>query len=263
VVGMPGCLPCRPSPSASTTSVSTHPSGSRCPAVRCPAVRCPDIWLPRLRSLCPAVWCPARPASSLSRVQPSGVRPSARRIRRVPRQPGGGALGDTLVRRGNPHAWNESSSMWSGPVPAARSMARVGLDAGTAAEVVCRPAGERLPRTWPGCARAGWLRPTDQGGQTAARAPIASDCARQGCWLKRDVPAPAAWLPPWLERDYSPWLSWSLTPAWTGSAGPTSLTARMGARPQRGPGVQGVLQARRQQRFDLREWWWARQGLNL
>ena len=208
-----------------------------------------------------------RLVSSPSGVQPvrgPAVRcPSARRIRRVPRQPGGGALGDTSVRRGNPHAWNESSSMWSGPVPAARSTARVGLDAGTAAEVVWRPAGERLPPTWPGCARAGWLRPTDQGGQTAARAPIASNCARQGCWLKRDVPAPAAWLPPWLERDYSPWLSWSLTPAWTGSAGPTSLTARMGARPQRGPGVQGVLQAWRQQRFDLREWWWARQGLNL
>jgi hypothetical protein len=47
-----------------------------------------------------------------------------------------------------------------------------------------------------------------------------------GCWLKRDLPAPAAWLPSWLERDYPPWWSWSLTPAWTGSAGPTSLTAR-------------------------------------
>jgi hypothetical protein len=75
-----------------------------------------------------------------------------------------------------------------------------------------------------GLCSGGWLRPTDQGGQTAARAPIASDCARQGCWLKRDVPAPAAWLPSWLERDYAPWLSWSMTPAWTGSAGPTSLT---------------------------------------
>ena len=35
------------------------------------------------------------------------------------------------------------------------------------------------------------------------------------------------------------------------------------ARPQRGPGMQRARPARHRQRFDLREWWWARQGLNL
>jgi hypothetical protein len=76
------------------------------------------------------------------RVHHVGVHPSVRvRVSsravsvRPPSHPSGPAsarrrrLGDTLVRRGNPHAWNESSSMWSGPVPAARSTARVGLDA--------------------------------------------------------------------------------------------------------------------------------------
>jgi hypothetical protein len=91
--------------------------GSRCPAVRCPAVRCPDIWLPCLRSLCLAVWCPARLVSSLSGVQPSGVRPPVASVR--PAQPGV-ALGDTSVRRGNLHAWDESSSMWSGVCPPER-----------------------------------------------------------------------------------------------------------------------------------------------
>ena len=218
-------------------------SGSGCPAVWCQPVRRPAVW-------CPSV----RPIASISS-------PSA-----------GGGDGDTSVRPGQPSRLERGEFMWSGPSPAARSTARVGLDAGNPG----RPGrgqrcGGRVEAS--GGASAADLGRVVLGREAAADRPgrpdrrkgrpVAGDCARQGCWLKRDVPAPAAWLPPWLERDYSPWLSWSLTPAWTGSAGPTSLTARMGARPQRGPGVQGVLQARRWQRFDLREWWWARQGLNL
>jgi hypothetical protein len=183
-----------------SVAVRVHHVGVH-PSVRGPGVQPSGVQLSGVRTAGSLVSGPS--------VRPSGVRPVrrpacpgfSRAVSVRPSHPSGPAsarrrrLGDTSVRRGNPHAWNESSSMWSGPVPAARSTARVGLDAGTAAEVVCRPAGERRPRTWPGCARAGWLRPTEQGGQTAARAPIASDCARQGCWLRRDVPAPAAWLP--------------------------------------------------------------------
>jgi hypothetical protein len=156
--------------------------GSRCPAVRCPARPVSGYLAPSSGRGCPAIWCPARPASSrLVSVRPPG------RSRLVPRPPGGGD-GETSVRRGSGHDWTESSSMWSGPVPAARSTAPGGMVAGTAAEVVCRPAGERRRRTWAGWRFGGRLHPTDQAGQTAARAPVAGDCARAGSG-RREVAA--------------------------------------------------------------------------
>jgi hypothetical protein len=127
---------------------------------------------------CPAGWCPARPASS----RLVSVRPVAA----VSSRPPGGGDGDTSVRRAA--VTTGSSRVRCGPAPflAARSTARGGLDAGTAAEVVWRPAGGSVDRgPGPGGARAGgYGRPTRQAGPRRGR-PVAGDCARAGSWLAR------------------------------------------------------------------------------
>jgi hypothetical protein len=195
--------------------VATHPfrrPGSRCPAVRCPArpVSSPSSVQP--------VQCPARPVSghlapssrirlsgrlvsSPSGVQPSGVRPSAQssRIRLVRVSPAV-ALGDTSVRRGNLHDWNESSSMWSGPVPPSGSvggLSRPGRGQRCGGHMSASGGGS--PRTWPGCAWAGEAA-ADRPGRPDRREgrPVDGGAAPgQGSWLTRDVPAFIAWLPSW------------------------------------------------------------------
>ena len=243
---------CGPSPVC--VHLGVHPTRS---AVRGPGVQpsgvqpvqCPIIWLPRPDAAVrpagvqpvrgPAVWCPP--------VRPVAAVPSS--VSRVV------AMG-TLGTAGQP----------CGPAssPAARSMPEETLDAGTAAEVVCRPVGECRRRTWAGVCSGGRLHPADQASQTAARvgrrrrprsgrelvearrcrtAPCGRPCGLESRLLSVVV------AEPYVRVD--------------GPEGPMSLTARISARPQRGPARWQAPQARRWQRRDLQEWWWARQGLNL
>jgi hypothetical protein len=85
------------------------------------------------------------------------------------------------------------------------------------------------------------------------------------------APAWASWAGrrrarrPWSwtgSGDHAAWSlgwCWSCRPAAEGRSG--SAGSRL--RPQRGRGRSGALSTRRCQRVDLREQWWARQGLNL
>jgi hypothetical protein len=185
-----------------------HQSGppSRRPAVRCPARPVSGHPAPSSGRGCPASWCPARPASSRlvsARSQPS--RPASAS------GGDGGHLG-TAVTTG-------SSRVPCGPAPtlAARSTAR-GMDAGTAAEVVWRPAGSVGRGPEPGWCVGGRLRPTDQAGQTAARGALSLAIAlgqgelagARGCRT-----APWAGHLSW-SRDYAAWSLPSLTSEWTG-----------------------------------------------
>jgi hypothetical protein len=139
---------------------------------------------------CPAGWCPARPASS----RLVSVRPVAA----VSSRPPGGGDGDTSVRRAA--VTTGSSRVRCGPAPflAARSTARGGLDAGTAAEVVWRPAGGSVDRgPGPGGARAGgYGRPTRQAGPRRGR-PVAGDCARAGELAGARLPHGTVWAASW------------------------------------------------------------------
>ena len=140
---------------------------SRRPAVRCPARPVSGHLAPSSGRSCPADSCPTCPASSRlvsARSQPS--RPASAS------GGDGGHLG-TAVTTG-------SSRVPGGPAPAlaARSTAR-GMDAGTAAEIMWRPAGSVGRGPEPGWCVGGKPRPTDQAGQTAAGGrPVAGDCAR-------------------------------------------------------------------------------------
>jgi hypothetical protein len=214
-----------------------QPSGVRSAGsvVRGPTVRCPVIWCP-----------PVRPVTSSS--------VSARRC-----------LGITSGRRATLTAGTVGLQVVCG-VPSGLVDSPSPPEGGRC----CgggRPVGERRSRTWPGRARA----------QAAAR----STAGRRGrpAWRKgrRSLPAnlgcgsagPSAtsclwaWLAPCLEHDHATWSLWSLMAGWTSLEGPTRSTARMGCGPSAAqPASQRAwLGARR--RCELREQWWARQGLNL
>ena len=115
--GVPGRLPCRPSPSVSTIrclpirlpcpGLVVQPSGVQPSSVRSSSsgVRCPPV-------RCPVIWCP----------------PSARSHPSRPRKPGGG-LGDHVGAAGNVDGRDGSSCTWSAVSRVAWSTARVGLGA--------------------------------------------------------------------------------------------------------------------------------------
>jgi hypothetical protein len=157
-------------------------SGSRCPAVWGPGVQpsgvqpvqCPVVWLPRPDAAVQPVRCLARPASSRL--------VSVRRSQRlVPRRPGGrdgGHLGTAGQRsRLDPV---ELHVVRPRPRRLSRQPARGGLDAGTAAEVVWRPAGGRRPRT--GRVMVGREAAPDRPGRAGPPRgrPVAGDCGRAG-----------------------------------------------------------------------------------
>jgi hypothetical protein len=206
---MPGCLPCRPSSSASTIRCPPIPSAVRGPGVQpsgVQPVQCPVIWLPRPGPAVPAVWCPARPASAV-------WCPSVRPIASISSPSASGGDGDTSVRRANRHDWNEASSMWSVPSPSGSvdgpSRPGCGQHCGGRVEASGGASAADLGRVVLG--RGGWGRPIREA-RPPQGAPRGWRLRQAGGWQKRDVSAPTAWLPSCLKRDYSPWLSWSLTP---------------------------------------------------
>ena len=235
VVGMPRCLPAVHRRSVSTW-VSTQPG----PPVRGPGVqpsgvqpvRCPIIWLPRPDA---AVRPSGRPVSSPSGVQRLvSVRPPGR-SRLVPRQPGGGD-GDTSVRRAAVTTGSSRVPCGPAPSPAARSTARGGMDAGTAAEVVWRPAGERRRRTRAGVCPGGRLhRPTGQA-RPPRGAPVAGDCARAGELVEaRRCPRHRVGRPSGLEPRLLFVVDAEPNVRVDGPGVTNELGGEDGARPQRGP----------------------------
>ena len=189
-------------------------------------VQCPVIWLPRPDAAVrpsgvqpvrrPAVWCPpVRPVAAVSS-----------RVSRVL------AMGETSVRRGSGHDWIESSSMWSGPVPGGSVDGPRRHGCGHRCGGRVQAGGGASPRTWAGWCFGGRLHPTDQAGQTAARAPVAGDCARAGELAGAMSPhgtVRGGHLG--LSRDYSAWSLRSLTSEWTGRRDQTSSAARMARGP--------------------------------
>jgi hypothetical protein len=168
---------CLPSIAGLRSPLDVHPTRS---AVRGPGVPPSAVQPSSVRSSGSLVRTrlSGRLVSSPSGAQPSGVsvRPPGR-SRLVPRPPVV-AMG-TSGTAGDGHDWIESSSMWSGPVPAARSAAQGAMDAAPPRSS-CRPAGNGAPRTWPGVLRREPApgrpgRPDRREGR-----PVAGDCARVG-----------------------------------------------------------------------------------
>jgi hypothetical protein len=211
-----------------------------------------------------------RPSSGLVSARPGSsravsARPSGR-VRLVPRPEA--TLGTRSVQRGSRYDCNGASCMWSAASPDGSVDGRGGLDAGATARVVRRAAGRR-PQTWPDCTQAGAAaaldRRADRPGRPAHRAGARRWRLRQSGGAS--CSATLLHLPRGGRPGLAARLRWVVVVA-PGArsgrpAGPPSLPARMGVRPQRGPGVQRVLPVRRRHRCDLQEWWWARQGLNL
>jgi hypothetical protein len=218
--------------------LGVHPTR---PAVRGPGVQssgvqpvqCLGIWLPRPdAAVRPAgvqpVRRPARPASSrLEAVRPPG------RSRLVPCPPDGGD-GRDLGAAGSGQDWIESSSRWSGPVPAARSTARGAWMRAPLRSRVQAGGGASA-------ADLGWVvlrreAPPDRAGRTAAGGACRWRRRSGRGWLARccrTAPCGAAiWA--W-SHDYAAWSWRSLTSEWTGPEGPNELGGQDGARPQRGP----------------------------
>ena len=155
-----------------------QPSGVQ--AVRCPGRPVSGCLAPLSGRGCPAIWCPARPASSrLVSVRPPG------RSRLVPPQPGAGGGGTPGTARQRSRLDRvEFQVDWS-PSPAAGSTARGGMDAGTAAEVGCRPAGSVGGGPGPGRAGAGGCtRATRQARPPRGRLSLPTALG-QGSWLAR------------------------------------------------------------------------------
>jgi hypothetical protein len=216
-------------------SVSTHPvSPSGCPAVRCPAVRCPVTWVRRL-----GVRRSGRLLSPRSGVQPSGVQPAGVRPSSV--QPAGvRPVGPDASVSSHTRRWRWPGSLRRAPVTPGPGRVPVG----------CRAVGQlgRRPRTrtratLPGRARsgraagglAGWVRAA-----VAARDRLSDQAGRRAerrGWRRREVAAPAAWLPCWV--------GWATTLGGGRGAGcrggrtpegPMGLLAGWGAAPAR-PGL--------------------------
>jgi hypothetical protein len=174
---------CRPSPVCVHYWVSTQPGPPSGVQVSSRPVSSPSSVrlsgsLVRTRLSGPLV-------SSPSGVQPFGVRPSARSQPSRPASAGWWRWG--RPRDGGAAVMTGSSRVACGPVPspAARSTARGGMDAGTAAEVVCRLAGERRRGPGPGGASAaGCTRPTRQARPPRGRLSLATALG-QGSWLAR------------------------------------------------------------------------------
>ena len=194
MVGMPGCLPCRPSPSASTTSVSTHPSGVQVSSR--PVSSCPDTG--RLAPSSP-VPLSGRLVSSPSGVQP--VRGSAVRCPSVrPSHPSGPASARRR-RLGTPRYGGQSSCLERIEFHVVRPRPSGSVD-GPGRPGCGHRCGGRMEAS--GGASAADLAGLCSGGVAAADRPGRPDrrkgahrqrLRQAGCWLKRDAPAPAAWLP--------------------------------------------------------------------
>jgi hypothetical protein len=257
-------------PLASRTSSSNGPTGQPMigRTVSTHPVRRPG-------SGCPAVWCPARsvsghPGSSSGSGDPAGccpasspllsTRPVSSPLLSTPVGPVAsvschlrGGVGTRSRRPGDRHHGNGSRSRWAAAPSGGWVDGPAGLDAGDAAEVARWSVGCRW-RTglgW-GQAAAACARCAARQARPACGAACGWRLRRgQGSRLRRELAAPAGWLPSsgWV-GDHGGWWSWRRPVGWPPDWG----AGGDGVRPQRGPGWQRALPARRRQRCDLREW---------
>jgi hypothetical protein len=228
---MPGCLPAVHRQSVST--IGCPPNPARRPGSRCPArpasgpsgvqpVQCRVYLAPSSGRGCPAGWCPARPVSS-RRVSVRPVAAVSSRVRRV-------------VAMGRPRSGGQRSRLdrveFHVVRPRPRRLGRrpEAHGCGHRCEVVCRPAGERPPRTWAGWCFGGRLHPTGRAGQTAAGGgglSLATALGRgvAGARLPHGTVRRGhlAW-----SHDYSAWSLPSLTSEWMGPEGPHELGGQDG-----------------------------------
>jgi hypothetical protein len=144
---------------------AVHPSSPLVSTVRCPAVRCPAVWCP-----------PVGPDASVSSTPDGGV-------------------GTRLVRGGNRHRRKRSRSRWRPCRRAARSTAQQAWG-GDAAAVARWSMGSLGPgRVGAGAAAVPAERP-GRPGRRVEHLSLRLRCGR-GSRLRREVAAPAAWLPSW------------------------------------------------------------------
>jgi hypothetical protein len=235
-------------------------------------VHCPVLWLPRPDAAvrpagvqpvrCPAGWCPPGWCPSPSGVQPAVVHPSALSHPSRPAS-ASGSDGGHPVRRGNGHDWIESRSRWSGPVPGGsvdgpmrhrcghRCGGRVEAGGGASAADL----GRVVPRREAAADRPG--RPDRRQGRPSVATALGQGLA--DAMSPRGTVGRPAGLEPRLRCVVG-----AEPHVGVDRPGRTKRARRPGRRaaPARPREVAGTP-ARRRQRRDLREWWWARQGLNL
>jgi hypothetical protein len=164
-------------------------SGSGGPAAQCPAARCPTRPASSPSGVQP-VWCPP--------VQPAAVRPGGpdasisshrRRWRWEPGRCGGQpAPRERVQSRWGCHVVERLGQRPSRPGPGRRCRGRLVVSGVSVAD---------LGRVWCGPRRRRWTaaRP----GQVGVRSARGFGGAVGGSRLQREVAAPAAWLPAWLD----------------------------------------------------------------
>ena len=233
----------------------------------------PAVWCPAVQ--CPAVWCPARPASALWR--PARLA-SGRLVATLHRPAGCCPPPSVRTHPSRPHLrrWCWGPGRCNGR-PAPQQRVEVPLGCHVLERLGRQPSRPGRGRRYrgrvlvngmsvadPGRVGAGGFGRacplSDQAGQGGVPSVVANGCAvareqaaARGCRSGR-VAAVLGWV-----GDHGEWWLRCLTPGWGAVGGP----AGMGMRPQRGPGRQRALPARRWQRSELRGSWWACQDLNL
>jgi hypothetical protein len=228
------------------------------------------------------VRCPVRPVSSPPGVRPSGVHPSGVQPVRCPvtrvRRPGVRRSGRTMstrpvssrlvsapsvrTRPSGPHQAAASGTADAARQPAPRERVQIPVGGRAVERLGRRPSRPGRGRRRPGSPMVGGAAgggpgpgagggPGLDAGLPAGQAGVRHARRRRrrcghGSRPQREVAAPAAWLPSsdWV-GDHGAWWSWRPPPAWTGPDGADGRAGGMGERPQRGPGSQPALPARR------------------
>jgi hypothetical protein len=189
----------RPGVRRSGHLLSSRPvSGLWCPAVRCPAGWCPCRRSGPSVSSHPGRWRWAQVGAAGIRHHGNGSGPGGLPRRCAARSTAEGA-GTRAVLPGS--RVGQRGLGW-------RTRAGLGTAAARARCAASRP-GRRAERPWPVAAL--WHRMR----------------------LRREVAAPAAWLPSGLGGDHGGWWPWGLPPGWAGPGGPMGVLAGMGAAPAR------------------------------
>jgi hypothetical protein len=199
-----------------------------------------------------------RPSSGLVSARPSG------RVRLVPRP--AATLGNSSVQRGSlTTATGRAACGLPRPGRLGRRPRRPGRGRHCPGRALVSGASAA---DWPDCTQVGAVAAldcrADRPGQPTVRAPAAGGYARAGerAAARRCCTCRVAGHPGLDARLLC--VVVAEPGARSGRPGrATELAGEDGVRPQRGPGVQRAFPARRRHRCDLREWWWARQGLNL
>jgi hypothetical protein len=221
----------------------------RCPGDRCPHHRC-DPGVRTDRRPVSTASAAARPAPRwiLEGVGAAGPATSGTRVRRV------AVVGERLGRRCPNRAWRQGMvERWpcaAGTRVDASPGPPLGMRTGCGAALAAWPTKGAGPA--PGASRVGWGA---REGAGAPKSPTGASWA--GC--RRDA---RPWAGPGRWSPRSVVVALVVVPCRPALEGPSGSAGNR-LRPQRGRDISGALSARSCQRAELRERWWARQGLNL